>query len=48
MGECASGIVGRPIRVRAVKAGQTPKPSNGNYDKLVQRAQAHPDIFDVE
>ena len=48
VGECASGIAGRPIRVRAVKAGQTPKPSNGNYDKLVQRAQAHPDIFDVE
>ena len=44
--ECASGILGRPINVRVVKAGQTPV-NNVNFDRLVQFAMDNPDTVEL-
>ena len=44
--ECASGILGRPINVRVVKAGQSPV-NNVNFDRLVQFAMDNPDTVEL-
>lgn len=44
--ECASGILGRPINVRVVKAGQSPV-NNVNFDRLVQFAMNNPDTVEL-
>jgi hypothetical protein len=44
--ECASGILGRPIRVRVVRPGEAPV-NNVNFDRLMQFAREHGDTVDV-
>ncbi|MBR4309158.1 MAG: hypothetical protein IKT58_06150, partial [Oscillospiraceae bacterium] len=44
--ECASGILGRPIRVRVVRPGEVPV-NNVNFDRLMQFAREHEDTVDV-
>ena len=44
--ECASGILGRPIRVRVVRPGEAPV-NNVNFDRLMQFAREHEDTVDV-
>ncbi|MBP3412235.1 MAG: hypothetical protein J6K89_03160, partial [Oscillospiraceae bacterium] len=44
--ECASGILGRPVRVRIVQPGEAPT-NNVNFDRLMQFAQEHEDTVDI-
>ncbi len=44
--ECASGILGRPIRVRVTRPGEAPT-NNVNFDRLVQFGLANPDTIDI-
>ena len=47
VGECASGILGRPVRVRVGKVGEDPTPSNENFDRLIHFGQTHGETVDI-
>ncbi len=45
--ECASGILGKPIRVQVGKAGEGTGPDNANFDRLVHFGQTHGETVDI-
>lgn len=45
--ECASGLLGRPVRVKLSKAGETAQNHEG-FARLMQFAQAHPDTIEFK
>lgn len=45
--ECASGILGKPVRVQIGKSGEGPVTNNESFDRLVHFGQAHGETVDI-
>lgn len=45
--ECASGILGKPVRVQIGKSGEAPTANNECFDRLVHFGQTHGETVDV-
>lgn len=45
--ECASGILGKPVRVQVGKSGDSPVSNNESFDRLIHFGQTHGETVDI-
>ena len=47
--ECASGLAGRPVKLRLISAGEIKKqPENQSFQRLMDFGADHPDLIDMK